>query len=121
MKPGARARHSESHFMRPKAIGFATILSFISFGAAVAAPGPEAACNALAEQARQALVLKKQGLALDKAITMLSSQPIPDTLPAGQAGFFRNHLPGAARFAYVAGMSSDGTAQYYLKQCLKGA
>jgi hypothetical protein len=107
--------------MRPKAIGFAAILSLTTSGAALAAPGPEAACNALAEQARQALVLKKQGLALDKAITVLSSQPVPDSVPAGQADFFRNHLPGAARFAYVAGMSSDGTAQYYLKQCLKGA
>ena len=107
--------------MRPNAIGFAAILSLTSFGAALAAPGPEAACNALAEQARQALVLKKQGLALDKAIAALSSQPIPDTVPAGQADFFSKHLPGAARFAYVAGMSSDGTAQYYLKQCLKGA
>lgn len=107
--------------MRPKAIGFAAILSLTTSGAALAAPGPEAACNALAEQARQALVLKKQGLALDKAIAALSSQPIPDTVPAGQADFFSQRLPGAVRFAYVAGMSSDGTAQYYLKQCLKGA
>ena len=107
--------------MQPKAIGIAAILSLTPLSATLAAPGPEAACNALAEQARQALVLKKQGLALDKAIAALSSQPIPDTVPAGQADFFSKHLPGAARFAYVAGMSSDGTAQYYLKQCLKGA
>jgi hypothetical protein len=52
---------------------------------------------------------------------VLSSQHIPDTVPAGQVDFFSKHLPGAVRFAYVAGMSSDSTAQYYLKQCLEGA
>lgn len=107
--------------MKRKAVGFAMFLSSTIPGASLAAPGPEAACIALAQQARQALVLKKQGLAVDKAIMVLSSQPVPEAVPPEQVGYYKQQLPGAARFAYVAGMSGDGAAQYYVKECRKGS
>ncbi len=109
--------------MRRTAIGFALILSSTAPAAAPATPGPgpEAACNALAEQTRQALVLKKQGLPLDKAIMVLSSHAVPDTVPPEQVALYKERLPGAARFAYVAGMSGDGAPQYYVKQCRNGS
>lgn len=97
------------------------LLSALGMASAAPGPGPEAACAALAERARQAVVLKKQGLPIDKAITVLSSQPAPDTVPEEQREFYRQQLPGAARFAYAAGMSSDGAAQFYVKQCRKGS
>ena len=107
--------------MKRKAIGLAVVLSATAAGAALAAPGPEAACHALAEQTRQALAMKKQGLPVDKAITALASQPVPGTVPPEQVAFYTERLPGAARFAYVEGMSGDDAAEYYVKQCRKGA
>lgn len=108
--------------MRPMVIGIAVILSTTALGAALAAgPGPEAACNELAEQTRQAVVLKKQGLPVDTAIKVLSSKPVPDTVPPEQADFYKGQLPGAARFAYMAGISGDGTAKFCLKQCRIGS
>ena len=113
--------------MNCKSIGFAVILSFTSIGSALAGsglepgPGPEAACNALAERTRQAVILKKQGLPVDKAIKVLSSQEVPDTVPPVQSDFYKKQLPGAARFAYMSGLSIDGTARFYLKQCRIGS
>jgi hypothetical protein len=109
--------------MKRNATELAAILSSMFLGAALAAPGPgpEAACNALAEQTRQAVVLKTQGFPVEKAIMVLSSQPVPGTVPADQASFFKQQLPGAARFAYMSGMSGDGTARFYLKQCRIGS
>ncbi|MCO5108120.1 MAG: hypothetical protein M9907_13685 [Burkholderiaceae bacterium] len=108
--------------MHPKTIGSTVILSTTIFGAVLAAgPGPEAACNALAEETRSAVVLKKQGLPVDEAIKVLSSKPVPDTVPPEQADFFKKQLPGAARFAYMAGISADGAAKFYLKQCRIGS
>jgi len=111
--------------MKQTANGFALILSSTTLCTALAAPGlgagPEPACSALSELTRQAVALKKQGVPVDKAITVLSSQPAPDIVPPGQLEFYRKQLPGAARFAYVAGMSGDGAARYYLDQCRKGS
>ena len=39
----------------------------------------------------------------------------------GGPGFYKGQLPGAARFAYMAGLSGDGTAKFYLKQCRIGS
>lgn len=90
-------------------------------GLALAAPGPKEACQAIAEQAREAVAMKKQGLAVDKAVAQLAAKPVPDSIPSAQHGFYKSKLPGALRFAYMGGMSGDGTAAFYLKQCLQGS
>jgi len=112
--------------MQPKKIGLATLLAVLLSAAAVGAAsaagaGPEAACNALAEETRSAVVLKQQGHPVDTAIRILSSKPVPDTVPPDQVAFYKKQLPGAARFAYMAKMSGDGTAKFYLKQCRIGS
>lgn len=109
--------------MKWKIIGLALILTSMTFGAAASppGPGPEAACNALAERTRQAVILKKQGLPVDQAIKVLTSQAVPETVPPEQAEFYKKQLPGAARFAYMSGISIDGTANFYLKQCRIGS
>lgn len=90
-------------------------------GLALAAPGPEEACHALAKQTREAVALKKQGQPVDKTVASLSAQPVPDSVPAAQHGFYKTKLTPAIRFAYMAGMSGDGMAQFYLKQCRQGS
>ncbi|MEZ5703140.1 MAG: hypothetical protein R3E42_16045 [Burkholderiaceae bacterium] len=92
-----------------------------SASAALAAPGPKEACGALAERAAEAVALKKQGQSADQAVSAFASQPVPASVPAAQHGFYQAKLPGATRFAFMAGMSADGAAQFYLKQCLKGS
>ena len=62
-----------------------------------------------------------EGLPVDKAIKVLSSQAVPDTVPPVQSDFYKKQLPGAARFAYMSGLSIDGTARFYLKQCRIGS
>lgn len=90
-------------------------------GLALAAPGPEEACQALSERTREAAALKKQVQSEDEAVESLSSKPVPDSVPAAQHDFYKSKLPPAIRFAYTGGMSGDGTAQFYLKQCLTGS
>lgn len=108
--------------MRPKTIGLTVAIYMAAFGTALAAgPGPEAACNALAEETRSAVVLKQQGHPVDTAIRILSSKPVPSTVPPEQVEFYKKQLPGAARFAYMAKMSGDGTARFYQKQCRIGS
>lgn len=46
-----------------------------------AAPGPEAACKALAARVEQAVNLKKQGTAAEKAVAEFSALPIGDAVP----------------------------------------
>lgn len=89
---------------------------------AQAAPGPQAACKALAARVAQAVNLKKDGVAAEKALADLSALSTGDAVPAGdEAGFFSKRLPSAVRFAYVAGMSPENAAAYYLKQCRIGS
>jgi hypothetical protein len=99
----------------------AALLSMTAL-AARAASGPEAACKALAARVEQAVKLKKQGTTAEKAFAELSALPAGDAvLPGDQAAYFGKQLPGAVRFAYVAGMSPENAAAYYLKQCRIGA
>lgn len=107
--------------MKWKTTVLAAVFWSSGVGLAWAAPGPQEACQALSERTREAATLKKQGLAVDKAVETLSSQPAPGDLPAAQQTFYKAKLPGATRFAYMARMSADGTAQFYLKQCLQGS
>ena len=88
---------------------------------ALAAPGPQEACQAIATHTREAVALKKQGMAVNKAVTQLSAQSVPGSVPSAQHDFYKSKLPGAVRFAYMAGMSGEGVAAFYLKQCLQGA
>ena len=104
--------------------GLSTLVAMVCLataGAARAAPGPKEACAALADRAGQAVGLKKQGQSADQAVADLASRPVPASVPADQHGFYKSKLPGAVRFALMAGMSADGTVQFYLKQCLKGS
>ncbi len=99
-----------------------SVLAWVSCaGPALAAPGPQEACQAISEQTREAVALKKQGMAVDKAVTQLSAQPVPGSVPSAQHDFYKSKLPGATRFAYMAGMSGEGAAAFYLKQCLQGS
>ncbi|QCB47872.1 hypothetical protein [Hydrogenophaga sp. PAMC20947] len=107
--------------MKSKTIALSAFLVVSGIGSALAAPGPEAACQALSEQTREAVALKKQGLAVDKAVAQLSAQPVPGNIPSAQHDFYKTKLPGATRFAYMGRMSGDGMAQFYLKQCLQGS
>lgn len=109
--------------MRRSGVAFAAVATLAALGAAWASPwpGPEAVCAARAGRTRQALVLKQHGLTVDRAIAVLSSQPAGDAVSPDQLEFFPKQLPGAACLAYAAGMSGDGTARYYLKQCRKGS
>lgn len=90
-------------------------------GLALAAPGPEEACQALAKQTREAVALKKQGQSVVQAVGSLSAQPVPHSVPAAQHDFYKTKLPPAIRFAYMGGISGDGVAQFYLKQCRQGS
>jgi hypothetical protein len=90
-------------------------------GLALAAPGPEEACQALSERAREAAAQKKAGTPVGKAVDTLSALAVPDSVPAAQHDFYKAKLPGAIRFAYMAGMSGDGLVKFYLKQCLQGS
>jgi hypothetical protein len=88
---------------------------------ALARPGPEPACQALAARVGQAVVLKAKGTPIDKAVASLSARTPEDaSLDGAQAAYFDRQLPGAVRFAYVAGMSADSATSYYLKQCRMG-
>lgn len=107
--------------MKWKTTVLSAVLLSSGVGLALAAPGPEEACHALSERAREAVSMKKQGLPVGKAIAQLSSQLVPDSIPPAQHSFYKEKLSGATRFAYMAGMSGDGTAQYYLKQCMQGS
>jgi hypothetical protein len=98
----------------------AALLS-LTAGVASAAPGPEAACQALSAQVREAVALKKQGTAVGSAVDAVSAQPVPASVPADQHSFYQAKLPGATRFAFMAGMSGDDAAAFYLKQCLQGS
>jgi hypothetical protein len=110
------------HMMSSKGLSALVAMACVAAaGAALAAPGPNQACAALAERAGEAVGLKKQGQSADQAVADLSSRPVPASVPADQHGFYKSKLPGAARFAFMAGMSADGTAEFYLKQCLKGS
>lgn len=87
----------------------------------MARPGPAVACEALAARVGQAVALKKQGAPIDKAVASLSARTIEDGIPeAEQAAYFDRQLPGAVRFAYVAGMGAENATAYYLKQCRMG-
>lgn len=107
--------------MKWKLSVLSAVLLASGVGLAQAAPGPDEACQALAEETREAVVLKKQGIPVAKAVDSLSSKPVPDSVPAAQHDFYKSKLPGATRFAYMAGMSGDGMAKFYLKQCLQGS
>jgi hypothetical protein len=103
------------------ALGCAALLATSALPAR-AAPGPEAACKALAARVEQAVSLKKQGQSAEKALAELSALPIDRAVPSGdQAAYYRKQLPSAVRFAYVAGMSPESASAYYLKQCRIGA
>ena len=107
--------------MKSTTLALSALLWVSGVGLAWGAPGPQAACQALAEQTREAVALKQQGLAVDKAVARLSMQPPPDSVPAAQQDFYQGKLSGATRFAYMAGMSGEGAAAFYLKQCLQGS
>ncbi len=107
--------------MKLKTLTLSAVLCVSGAGAALAAPGPQEACQALSERAREAATLKKGGMAVDKAVESLSSLAVPDSVPAAQHDFYKAKLPGAIRFAYMAGMSGDGLVKFYLKQCLQGS
>ena len=47
--------------------------------------------------------------------------PVPGSVPSAQHDFYQSKLSPAIKFAYMAGMSGDGTAAFYLKQCLQGS
>ena len=107
--------------MMSKPLALSAVLFLAGTASALAAPGPQAACQALSERTREAVALKQQGTPVAKAVDSLSSKPVPDSVPAAQHDFYKRKLPGATRFAYMGGMSGDGTAQFYLKQCLQGS
>lgn len=97
----------------------ATVIAAASL--ALARPGPEPACQALAARVGQAVALKKQGVPIDKAVATLSARTSEDGIPGGgQAAYFDRQLPAAVRFAYVAGMGAENATAYYLKQCRMG-
>lgn len=103
------------------ALGCAALLAMTALQAR-AAPGPEAACKALAARVEQAVNLKKQGMSAEKALAELSALPISDAVPSGdQTAYYGKQLPSAVRFAYVAGMSPESASAYYLKQCRIGS
>lgn len=103
------------------AVGCSALLAMAALQAR-AAPGPEAACKSLAARVEQAVNLKKQGTAAEKAVAELTALPAGDTVPAGeQTAYYSRQLPNAVRFAYVAGMSPENAAAYYLKQCRIGS
>lgn len=106
-----------------------SLLGVVVFGAmviaaaslAIARPAPEATCQALAARVGQAVVLKSKGTPIDKAVASLSARtPEDGSLDDAQAAYFDRQLPGAVRFAYVAGMSVENATAYYLKQCRMG-
>ena len=102
------------------AVLFAVLFS-AGVGVAQAAPGPEEACLALSERAREAVGLKKKAVPVNKAVAAQSSEPVPEGVPSAQHTFHKEKLPGVIRLAYMAGMSADGSAQFYLKQCRQGS
>ena len=103
------------------ALGCAALLAMTALQAR-AAPGPEAACRALSARVEQAVNLKKQGTAAEKAVAELSALPAGHAVPAGeQTAYYGRQLPNAVRFAYVAGMNPENAAAYYLKQCRIGS
>ena len=72
-------------------------------------------------RAGKAVGLKQQGVPLEKALPALSARNAEDGIPDGeQAAYFDRQLPGAVRFAYVAGMNAETATAYYLKQCRTG-
>ena len=107
--------------MNSKTIALSAFLLAATAGSAVAAPGPKEACQALSEQTRAAVTLKKEGVVVDKAVAQLSAQPVPSSVPSAQQDFYKPMLSGAIRFAYMGRMSADGMAAFYLKQCLQGS
>lgn len=104
-----------------KSIALFAVLWVSITGSALAAPGPQEACQAISEHSREAVALKKQGVAVDKAVAQISALPVPGSVPSAQHGFYQSKLPGAIKLAYMAGMSGEGTAAFYLKQCLQGS
>ena len=107
--------------MKPTTVALSALVWVSCAGPALAAPGPEEACQAISMQTREAVALKQQGMAVDKAVKQLSALPVPGSIPAAQRDFYQSKLPGAVRFAYMAGMSGEGVAAFYLKQCLQGS
>lgn len=104
-----------------KAIALSAALWLSITGSALAAPGPQEACQAISEHTREAVTLKKQGMAVDEAVAQFSALPVPGSVPSAQRGFYQSKLPPAIKFAYMAGMSGKGIAAFYLKQCLQGS
>lgn len=104
-----------------KTVALSAVLFVSTTGSALAAPGPQEACQAISEHAREAVALKKQGIAVDKAVARFSAMPVPGSVPSAQHDFYQSKLSPAIKFAYMAGMSGDGTAAFYLKQCLQGS
>jgi hypothetical protein len=100
--------------------GFGAVAVALS-SLAMARPASEAACRALAARVGQAVELKAKGTPIDKAVSGLSARtPEDGILGDAQAAYFDRQLPGAVRFAYVAGMSAGNATAYYLKQCRTG-